>query len=171
MGHDAESSETAKGTLGGMQRPKKTPRNRGLSTGQVARFCLVTSDTIVNWIKAELIVAQRTAGGQYRILASDLRTFMKSQGMSTDLLDRKLKIRPQCWEFHRQPQRGRELREACVSCTVKFLGVLHCFKFVGMRPGPQRLFQSCEQCTYFRRWGGADGDNSGADRPRSEELT
>ena len=58
-----------------------------VSTGQAARYCFVTSDTIVNWIKAGHLAAQRTAGGQYRILIADLRSFMQSRGMSNRLMD------------------------------------------------------------------------------------
>ena len=61
-------------------------RALAVSTGEAARYCFVTSDTIVNWIKAGLIRAQRTAGGQYRILLRDLRDFMEERGMNTSLL-------------------------------------------------------------------------------------
>jgi excisionase family DNA binding protein len=48
----------------------------GLTTGQAARYCLVSPDTIVKWIKAENLPAQRTIGGQFRIFVNDLRQFM-----------------------------------------------------------------------------------------------
>ena len=78
-----------------------------LTTGQAAKCCFVTSDTMVNWIKADLLRAQRTAGGQYRILLSDLRAFMCSRGMSTELLDDAPGDRPMCWEFHAVSDAGK----------------------------------------------------------------
>ena len=124
-----------------------------LTTGQAARCCFVTSDTIVNWIKAGLIRAQRTAGGQYRILLSDLRVFMCSRGMSTELLDDGPGDWPMCWEFHLGTDAGNLDRSACDGCLVKSLGVLNCFKLMGLRPGKGHLHKNCEECDYFRRWG------------------
>ena len=57
------------------------------TTGQAARFCYVTSDTILNWIHAGSLMAQRTAGGQYRIRREDLIAFMREHGMRTDVLE------------------------------------------------------------------------------------
>lgn len=59
------------------------------STGQAARCCFVTSDTILNWIHAGSLEAQRTAGGQYRIRREELLRFMRAHGMNTDLLEEK----------------------------------------------------------------------------------
>ena len=126
-----------------------------LTTGQAARCCFVTSDTMVNWIKAGLLRAQRTAGGQYRILLSDLRAFMCSRGMSTELLDDAPGDRLMCWEFHSGTGAGELDRSVCDSCLVNSLGVLNCFKLMGLRPGKGHLHERCEACDYFRRWGDA----------------
>ena len=81
------------------------PRKRGKSTlagcpklavssGQAARYCLVSPDTIVNWIAGGKIPAQRTVGGQFRIRLKDLRVFMLAHGMRTDQLDSDMGFQP-----------------------------------------------------------------------------
>jgi hypothetical protein len=110
---------------------------------------------MVNWIKAGLLHAQRTAGGQYRILFDDLHAFMRARGMSTALLDEETGDRPLCWEFHSGVDVGEGDPSVCDGCLVKSLGVLHCFKLMGMRPGPGHRHESCDACDYFRRWGDA----------------
>lgn len=122
-----------------------------LTTGQAARYCFVTSDTIANWIKSGLLRAQRTAGGQYRILLGELREFMLSRGMSTHLLDDQVGHRPPCWVF-RAGDAGAET-SACRDCIVQFLGVRNCYRLMAMRPGEERPCRDCAACPYFQRWG------------------
>ena len=75
-------ADGARGTTRRRERPL------AYSTGQAARYCFVTSDTILNWIHKGSLQAQRTAGGQYRIRREDLLRFMRVHGMSTELLER-----------------------------------------------------------------------------------
>ena len=120
-----------------------------MTTGQAARYCFVTPGTMVNWIKAGLLPAQRTGGGQYRILLRDLRIFMHSRGMSTELLDAEPEDRPMCWQFFAgDASRG----EACEGCLVRFLGVLNCFRLMGMSPEAGGRLEGCESCDYYQRW-------------------
>ena len=138
-------------------------RNRrllALTTGEAAKCCFVTPDTIANWIKAGLLNAQRTAGGQYRILLSDLRAFMCSRGMSTEFLDNEPGDRHLCWEFHSRNKCGKPGNAICEGCMVKSLGVLNCFKLMGMHPGKGHLHESCEECAYFRHWGSTTVDDN-----------
>ena len=143
----------------------RKPNPLAVSTGQAARCCFVTSDTIVNWIKAGLLKAQRTAGGQYRIMVDDLKAFMKSRGMSTALLEPDPGPRPQCWQFHAslKPQQDSDV-PACSECVVKHLGVLNCFKLMGMHPGPGHRHQDCEDCEYFRQWSKNDANQVHAEK-------
>jgi excisionase family DNA binding protein len=131
-------------------------RPRGvLSTGQAARFCLVTADTVGNWIRSGLLRARRTAGGQYRILASDLREFMVARGMSPEDLPASAEpteSRLPCWRFRVDPSGDTE----CGDCIVRHLKVLDCFKLMGMRPADGRPVRDCADCEYFRRYGEVD---------------
>jgi len=96
-----------------------TAKAVGVTTGQAARYCLVSPDTIVNWIKAENLPAQRTIGGQFRILVDDLRQFMVHNNMNTALLDEELQYRPYCWEFRRGPRaQGSPPGSTCRACPV-----------------------------------------------------
>ena len=46
---------------------------RLLTTGQAAKRCSVTADTILKWIRSGYLPAQRTAGGHHRIAETDLK--------------------------------------------------------------------------------------------------
>lgn len=120
-----------------------------MTTGQAARYCFVTPGTMVNWIKAGLLPAQRTGGGQYRILLRDLRAFMHSRGMSMELLDAEPESRPMCWQ-HFAGDASRA--QACEGCLVKFLGVLNCFRLMGMSPEAGDRAEGCGSCEYYQRW-------------------
>jgi len=141
---DAESSQSTAVDEASMNR-----QFLALSTGQAARYCFVTPGTMVNWIKAELLPAQRTGGGQYRILLQDLRTFMHSRGMSTERLDAAPEDRPMCWQFFTGDAGPKA---ACDGCLVKFLGVLNCFRLMGMNPEEEGRPEGCEDCEYYQRW-------------------
>lgn len=118
------------------------------STGQAARYCFVTADTVLNWIKAESLAAQKTAGGQYRIQASVLHRFMRDHGMSTDLLEAELDVRPLCWEYHcrRQEQLG------CTDCLVNRSGAPRCYMLRGVLHPTNARPASCQECEYHLRY-------------------
>jgi excisionase family DNA binding protein len=125
----------------------------GVTTGQAARYCLVSPDTIVNWIKAENLPAQRTIGGQFRILVEDLRQFMVRNDMSTALLDEELACRPYCWEFRRgaRTQSGAP-RETCRDCPVFKAKALNCFELRAITNGRRWAHTDCHDCEYFWKW-------------------
>lgn len=126
--------------------PAKHPL--ALTTGQAARFCLVTADTVVAWIKKGQLPAQRTLGGRYRIFVRDLRRFMVEHDMSTAALDGEFQLPVYCWEYCPHARSGHE--DACRSCLVYQARALRCFtlkfkSFPGGAPDPD-----CEKCEYFR---------------------
>jgi excisionase family DNA binding protein len=116
-----------------------------LTTGQAAKLCFVTADTVANWIRSGLLRAQRTAGGQYRILTRDLHAFMLERGMSTEGLQPAGDGRPPCFEVRRRPY--------CAECIVRYLKVFDCFKLMAMRPPGSGPVPACTECEYFRRYG------------------
>ncbi|MBW2264447.1 MAG: excisionase family DNA-binding protein [Deltaproteobacteria bacterium] len=124
------------------------------STGQAARYCFVTADTILNWIKSGSLTAQRTVGGQYRIRSQDLLTFMREHMMSTELLESELGVRPHCWEFHCRGQ----TEERCLACIAYRSGAMNCFELSTVLPDESRLNASCAGSDYYRRYSGEDQD-------------
>ncbi len=122
-----------------------------LSTGQAAKVCSVTPDTILKWIRSGRLSAQRTAGGHHRVDRQDLEEILRA-GATTD-------GQPQgngdgdfhfCWE-HRG---DAALREGCQECVVYALRAQHCFEVVKLPSGVghAKLFceQSCDDCDYFK---------------------
>jgi excisionase family DNA binding protein len=134
-------------------RPPAQPRGRrerrlAVSSGQAARYCLVSSDTIANWITAGRLPAQRTAGGQYRIRLSDLRAFMSEHGMSTDLLEDELGRVAACWQFW--TPRGQSVPPAtCVECPVYRARAWVCHEVRPLLPGGTQRALSCAECTFL----------------------
>ncbi len=128
-----------------------------LSTGQAARYCYVTSYSIVNWIRTGKLKAQKTVGGQFRIRVDDLRQFMRENNMRTDLLEEEQHIRPYCWEFNCQP--GEEGFGRCEACLVYRSGAENCYELRGVIPPSECLFHDCTSCAYYQTWGpvGAHG--------------
>ena len=122
-----------------------------LTTGQTARYCFVSSDTIVNWIKADCLPAQRTVGGQYRILIDDLLHFMKRHGMSTDLLDQEIETRCYCWESHSGCGKPSE-NSNCEHCIVFKSMAFNCFYLRSIDSNSEWLCPTCSDCDYFQRW-------------------
>ncbi len=127
--------------------------SRALTSGQAAKYCYVTSDTIVNWIKAKCLPAQRTMGGQYRILVEDLRHFMSRHGMSTELLDEECETRMYCWEFSASLDRGNTgIRDYCENCIVRKSMAFNCFVLRFALPDQKWLLPNCHECEYFKKW-------------------
>jgi len=123
------------------------------STGQAARYCFVTGDTIVNWIKSDSLSAQKTPGGQYRILVTVLYAFMREHDMNTALLEAEHNVRPLCMEFHCRRQKTL----GCSECLVNRSGAQRCWELRGVLHDTDARPERCEDCDYFRRYCREDG--------------
>lgn len=133
----------------------KRDKTQAFSSGQAARLCYVTPETILNWIRTNQLKAQRTAGGQYRIRVDDLRGFMVHNGMDTSQLDRGWDLRPYCWEFHLEQGSPTESATPDVcgeACLVRRSGTSNCWELHGLLPLTARRFRHCEDCDYYRRF-------------------
>ena len=64
---------------------KKEKKVRIFSALEVADICGVVNQTAINWIKNGFLKAFMTPGGQYRVYAEDLLTFLTSRGMRVPL--------------------------------------------------------------------------------------
>jgi CheY-like chemotaxis protein len=60
---------------------KTDKKVRIFSALEVANICGVVNQTAINWIKNGYLNAFTTPGGQYRVYADDLVSFLKSRGM------------------------------------------------------------------------------------------
>ena len=128
---------------------------RLLTTGQAARICSVTPDTILKWIKKGLLSGVRTAGGHYRIEHRDLETLIASLRPARSPSHQLPKCSPQglrCWEYL---GRGGTIRDDCRKCVVYRVRAARCFLMAGLGSdiGHARRFcrDSCEDCVYYRR--------------------
>ncbi|MEW6564293.1 MAG: response regulator [Spirochaetota bacterium] len=60
---------------------KNDQRIRIFSALEVANICGVVNQTAINWIRNGYLKAFTTPGGQYRVYAEDLKTFLDERGM------------------------------------------------------------------------------------------
>ena len=123
-----------------------------ISTGQAAKLCSVTPDTVVNWIKSGRVRAQRTVGGHYRIARDEIES-LKPAG------ERSLERRPMperhfryCWEYN---SKDGQLLAGCIECVVYRTRAQRCYEVIKLaaETGHQKLFckESCETCAYYDR--------------------
>ena len=52
-----------------------------LTTGDVAAHCLISADTVINWIKEKKLKAYTTPGGHRRIHVSDFKVFLNEYNL------------------------------------------------------------------------------------------
>jgi len=57
---------------------------RFFTTSEIARYCAVTNDGVLKWIKSGKLRAFSTPGGHYRVSAEDFRTFLNKFDMPID---------------------------------------------------------------------------------------
>ncbi len=133
-----------------------------LTTGQAAKLCSVTPDTVLKWIKKGRLSATRTAGGHFRVAKEDLRPFMafrtRAQSHEGPAPASPSGLRGDggeelhCWDFL---SRDGEILEDCKQCVVYRVRATRCFLLAGMETleGHARHFcaGSCEDCVYYRR--------------------
>jgi len=151
-------------------------RSRQLTTGQAAKLCAVTPDTILKWIRGGRLPARRTAGGHHRIDLRDLERLVPSirTGMSRDVGD---EARPEadfvlvrepanqgnvivprqgrhfryCWEFNG----GGRVMDGCRACAVYKMRAHRCYEVAALQTdvGHNGVFceKTCAECEYFKK--------------------
>ena len=103
-----------------------------LSTGQAAKLCSVTPDTVLKWIKRGRLEAVRTAGGHYRIDVMELDPFMvpptrdEAQVPAVTAAVEPAETSPntRCWEY--LSTEGK-VRDDCRQCVVYRVRATRCF--------------------------------------------
>jgi excisionase family DNA binding protein len=135
--------------------PKENPNNTEkarefISTGQAAKICSVTPDTVLKWIKSGRIPASRTPGGHFRINRNSLAQIIESGVLpaSNGAIDRPFQF---CWEFYSQSC-GPE--NNCIDCIVYRSRAMRCYEVSNLpsEAGHQKIFckNSCDDCDYYR---------------------
>ncbi len=126
-----------------------------LSTGQAARLCSVTPDTIRKWIKSGRLRAVRTAGGHHRLELHELAPFVSQPLGGEDCPAPAPGCPPmplRCWEYLAEQDKARH---ECESCVVYRIRAAWCFAVADMETdiGHAREFcgESCQDCLYYQR--------------------
>ncbi len=121
-----------------------------LTTGQAAKLCSVTPDTVLKWIKKGRLHGARTAGGHYRIERRDLEPLIITSRSDDNSLKCDKEDLP-CWEY--LGEHGA-VRDDCRKCVVYRVRAARCFLMAEMDSdiGHARKFcqSSCEDCAYYR---------------------
>lgn len=63
---------------------EKEGGRRFFTTSEVARYCAVTNDGVLKWIKSGKLRAFSTPGGHYRVSADDFRAFLEKYDIPVD---------------------------------------------------------------------------------------
>jgi excisionase family DNA binding protein len=133
--------------------------SRMLTTGQAAKLCSVTPDTVLKWIHSGTLPARRTAGGHHRIDERDLASFLAPTKRNktavggsmapSDTTDERV-VR-YCWEYNS----GEDLPVGCRECVVYQMRAQRCYEAARLNPeiGHTKLFckGDCLDCDYYRR--------------------
>jgi excisionase family DNA binding protein len=120
-----------------------------VSTGQAAKLCSVTPDTVLKWIKNKRVEAVKTAGGHYRITKEKLKPYMVESLESEPPDTKPIKIN-YCWEYHSQ---NDSVNESCRDCMIFKSKAEKCFLMAGLgkQAGHAQTYcsSSCYECEYF----------------------
>lgn len=121
-----------------------------LSTGQAAKLCSVTRDTVLKWIKVGKVQAVQTAGGHYRIKLESLGPYL-SDRETADPSPAEERTVTFCWEYH--ADQG-EIRRDCRKCMVFKSQAQKCYLMAGLgKKGGHsgaHCKDNCYECEYFR---------------------
>jgi excisionase family DNA binding protein len=120
-----------------------------LSTGQAARYCLVTADAVLYWVKRNQLPATRTLGGQFRILVEDLRDFMVARGLDTKQLDQAYGLRPHCWDVRHGAEVAPLDGSDCEDCLVRRAVARNCYEIRCALSETTGELAGCARCTYL----------------------
>ncbi|MFH1726503.1 MAG: helix-turn-helix domain-containing protein [Elusimicrobiota bacterium] len=120
-----------------------------LSTGQAAKLCSVTRDTVLKWIKLGKIEAVQTPGGHYRIKRESLAPYISIQG-AVQKPTTGAKPVTFCWEYH---SGGGDIGHDCRKCMVFQARAQKCFLMAGLgeKGGHAGVHckDNCYDCEYF----------------------
>ena len=129
-----------------------------LTTGQAAKLCSVTPDTVLKWIHSGRLVATRTPGGHHRVSLEKIIEVLGSnsdvalENSQIEIKSRKPNRHPfrYCWEFNND---DTEL-SGCEECIVYTMRAKRCYEVVerAKEIGHNKFFckQTCQECNYYQ---------------------
>ncbi len=124
-----------------------------MTTGQAAKLCSVTPDTILKWIRAGRLPARKTAGGHHRISKHDLLKVLSSEHEPETIVVPHSAHRSfrYCWEYNG----NGTLKDGCRKCIVYQMRALRCYDVVARASeiGHNKIYckGGCQECDYFRK--------------------
>ncbi len=125
-----------------------------LTTGQAAKLCSVTPDTVLKWIKKGRLSGTRTAGGHFRIERREVEPFIPASrlpGSTSEQVLGRVARALRCWEFLKDQG---DVRDECHQCVVYKVGAERCFLMAELKGDMEHSRQfcqsSCEPCVYYR---------------------
>jgi excisionase family DNA binding protein len=125
-----------------------------LTSGQAAKLCSVTRDTILKWIKQGKFPARRTAGGHYRIRRRDIQHLMVARGNPSVNEEGRLEGRSfqYCWEYNSGSQ---ESLHKCKECVVYRARAFRCYEVIKLGGDIGHAMQfcskTCDECDYYNQ--------------------
>ena len=127
-----------------------SPEEKYLTTGETAKLCSVTPDTVLKWVRAGKVPAQRTPGGHNRIPVSALTALTRRSALSREqrLGDPAYQF---CWEFH---STGGMIQDGCQKCIVYRSRSRRCYEMTNLPSGAGYVglycTGNCDVCEYFK---------------------
>ena len=125
------------------------PSKEYFSTGEAAELCSVTPDTVLKWIRAGKLHANRTPGGHHRIPRSALLPILQGE-MDSVLPPERQSDFQYCWEFYTV---SGAITEGCEKCLVYRSRTRRCYEMKDLPPDAGYLGllcdTNCEKCDYY----------------------
>lgn len=121
-----------------------------LSTGEAAELCSVTPDTVLKWVRAGKIPAQRTPGGHHRIPLEAIEGYLQGKGQA-GAVRMPGETYQYCWEFNSP---SGVIPEGCRRCIVFRSRTRRCYEMTTLpaESGYAGVYceENCRECDYFR---------------------
>jgi len=120
-----------------------------LTTTQAADLLAVSPDTVLKWVKAGKLRAQRTLGGHFRIPLQELKKL--AGDVSVSIADIPTAPHQYCWEYLSD---NGEVKAECRDCITYRSRSKRCYELRDLPDGLGCLRlgcqSSCEDCQYYQ---------------------
>jgi excisionase family DNA binding protein len=122
-----------------------------ISIREAAAICCVSRNTVMRWIQAGKLPAEKLPGNRYRVHRADLNRLMLAGGIK-----RIEQVEPgffqYCWEYN---SKSGKVNIGCKKCVVYRTRSGRCYEIASQagETGHARIFckNSCEECDYYKK--------------------